>query len=94
MRAPWVLDVQPDAETGIVTPRALFEHLLLMAVLRSAGADMTCVQKRDATNPYQAKWGTEIVQYRCKYDLPANLKQYGPSCDDTWPEWERMVSPV
>jgi len=94
MRAPWVLDVQADAEYGIITPRALFEHLLLMAVLKSAGADMTCVQKRDVTNPYQQKWGTEIVQYRCKYNLPDDLKQYGPSCDDTWPEWERMVSPV
>ena len=49
MQAPWLLEVQADADTGIITPRALFEHLLKRVVLANANVDMDCVHGRGVT---------------------------------------------
>lgn len=88
MRAPWILEVVPDANTAAITPRQLFEHLLWYKVLKPLHADMSCIQSVDKTNSFVEALGTTLVDYRVKYDLPPDLEKYGPSCDDRWPNWK------
>ena len=87
MQAEWLLHIKDDADRAVITPQEFFEQVLWKAVLDSARVDMSCIQARDVTNRFQQRFGTSLAQYRVKYDLPANLKQYGPSCEDTWPGW-------
>lgn len=88
MRAPWILDVAPDADTAAITPKQLFEHLLWFKVFQPLRADMSCIQSVDKTNSFVDAFGTTLVDYRVKYDLPEELKKYGPSCKDRWKNWK------
>ena len=94
MQAPWLLEVQADADTGIITPRALFEHLLKRVVLANANVDMDCVHGRGVTNDYQKQFGTELMQYRVRYNMPAGLEEYAPECNDKWPSWSKVPDRV
>ena len=88
MHAPWITEVYQDANTEIITPKQLFEYILRKKVLELAGVDTSCIQERDATHKFQKAFGTQINQYRVKFDMPDDLKKYGPSCDDPWPVWK------
>lgn len=88
MAAPWILELSKDADTARIEPRAFFEKILKMAVLRPAKVDLTCLQEKETTTPFARLFGAERFGYRARYLMPEGYESFMPSCDDTWPDYK------